>query len=86
MKDREGVEIFEGDVVNNGHLVIYSAGQERWFGNVGVVRYDTKNGCLVIDNDDGQTKRLTAKVIKNNRVQVIGIIHERNPELMEDAL
>ena len=77
LKDREGVEIYEGDVVNNRERITYSTGQERWFGD-GVVRYDTKSGCLVINNDDGRTKRLTVKVIRSNRVQVIGNIHERS--------
>ncbi len=79
MKDKYGVEIYEGDIVNNEVLVRHSTRQERWYGDVGVVRYDTKNGCLVIDNRGSRTKRLTVKVIKNNRVQVIGNIHD-NPE------
>ena len=82
LKDKNGVEIYEGDIVSNGYTIIYSTGQERRFDDVGVVRYDTNNGCLVINNNDGRTKRLTVKVIKNNCVQVIGNIHD-NPELME---
>ena len=83
LKDRDGKEIYEGDIVTSGHLVTYSTGRGRWFSDVGVVVHDTRNGCLTIDNDDGRPKRLTVKVIKNNRVQVIGNIHD-NPELMEE--
>lgn len=81
LKDRNGVEIYEGDIVSNGERVRYLTGQERRFDAVGVVRYVTKQGCLVINNNDGRTKRLTAKVVKNIHVQVIGNIHE-NPELV----
>ena len=83
LKDKNGVEIYEGDIVTSGHLVTYSTGRGRWFSDVGVVRHDTRNGCLIIDNDDGRPKRLTVKVIKDNRVQVIGNISD-NPELMEE--
>ena len=76
LDDKNSVKIFEGDIVSNGQLVIYSTGQKRQFDNIGVIRYDTENGCLVINNDDGRTKRLTVKVIKNDHVQVIGNIHE----------
>ncbi len=81
LKDKYGVEIYEGDIVNNEVLVRHSTGQERWYGDVGVVRCDTEKGCLVINNRGSRTKRLTVKVIKNNRVQVVGNIHD-NPELM----
>jgi uncharacterized phage protein (TIGR01671 family) len=74
LKDRNGKEIYEGDVVNNRELALYST--------KGVVRYDTKSGCLVINNVDGRTKRLTVKVIKNNFVEVIGNIHE-NGDLLK---
>ena len=81
LEDRDGVDIYEGDIVSSEELIIYSIGQARRSNNIGVVRRDIKNGCLVINNDNGQTKRLTAKVIKENRVQVIGNIYE-NPELL----
>ena len=82
LEDWNGVDIYEGDIVSSGELIIYSIGQARRSNNIGVVRRDIKNGCLVINNDNGQTKRLTAKVIKENRVQVIGNIYE-NPELVK---
>lgn len=81
LTDKNGVEICEGDIVRNGETIVYSTGETRRFEDVGIVRYDTKNGCLVVNNDVGRTKRLTAKVIENNHVKVIGNIHE-NPELM----
>ena len=81
LEDRDGVDIYEGDIVSSGELLFYAVGQARRSNNIGVVRRDIKNGCLVINNDNGQTKRLTAKVIKENRVQVIGNIYE-NPELL----
>ena len=74
LKDKNGEEIYEGDVVSNGEF-------ERCSNDVGIVRYDTKSGCLVINNNNGRTKRLTVKVIKNNRVKVLGNFYE-NPELM----
>ena len=81
LKDKSGIEIYEGDIVSNREFARYLSGQERCSNDVGIVRYDTKSGCLVINNDNGRTKRLTVKVIKNNRVKVLGNIYE-NPELM----
>ena len=75
LTDKNGVEICEGDIVRNGKTIVYSTGETRRFEDVGIVRYDTKNGCLVINNDDGRTKRLTKKVIARNKVEVIGNIY-----------
>jgi uncharacterized phage protein (TIGR01671 family) len=83
LKDKNGVEIYEGDIVDNGYTIIYSFNSKREFRYVGIVRYDVKNGCLVINNIDGQSKRLTQKTIdKTLTVKVIGNIHD-NPELLK---
>lgn len=83
LKDKNVVEIYEGDIVDNGYTIIYSSNSKQEFRYVGIVKYDVKNGCLVINNIDGQTKRLTHKTIeKSLTVKVIGNVHD-NPELLK---
>lgn len=81
LKDNNGKEIYEGDIVSNGSTTIYSGDKKQTFKDVGVVRWDIKNGCIVINNEKS-TKRLTHKTIKQCVVKVIGNIYD-NPELME---
>ena len=83
LHDKNGKDIYEHDIVNNGHTIIYSQGNSRRFESVGDVRFDTKNGCFVINNTDGYNKRLTLKTIKLLSIEVIGNIHENNIKEIE---
>lgn len=75
--DKNGKEIYEGDIVKNGQTVVYSNGNSCDFYDDGIVAYDIKNGCWVINNGSGYTKRLTEKMVKQNNIEVIGNIHEK---------
>ena len=81
LKDIKGKEIYEGDIVSNGITIIYTGGKKQTFNDVGVVRWDVKNCCIVLNNKNS-TKRLTHKTTKQYGVEVIGNIHD-NPELLE---
>ena len=78
LHDVNGKEIYENDLVDNGHTVIYSGGETQRFSDIGVINYDVKNGCLVINNRNGYNKRLTQKTIKQCDIKVIGNIHQEN--------
>lgn len=82
LKDKNGTEIYEGDIVSNGTTIIYGGGNKQTFKDVGVVRWDVKNGCIVINNKRS-TKRLTHKTVKQYGIKVIGNIND-NPELLEE--
>ena len=47
VKDKNGKEIYEGDIVDNGHTVVYSSSAHQ-FRHIGFVKFDVKQGCLVI--------------------------------------
>ena len=81
LKDKNKKEICEGDIVDNGHTVIYTSSAHQ-FHYIGIVKFDVKQGCLVIHNTDGNTKRLTAKTVQTNKIKVLGNIYD-NPELLE---
>lgn len=80
LKDKNGVEIYEGDIVDNRYTVIYPS-SEYQFRHIGIVKFVVKQGCLVIHNTDGNTKRLTAKTVRINKIKVLGNIYD-NPELL----
>ena len=80
LKDKNGVEIYEGDIVDNGYTVVYPS-SEYQFRHIGIVKFVVKQGCLVIHNTDGNTKRLTAKTVRINKIKVLGNIYD-NPELL----
>ena len=48
---------------------------------VGARRADASDAVLVIRNTDGNTKRLTAKTVRINKIKVLGNIYD-NPELL----
>ena len=81
LKDKNGKEIYEGDIVINGTTIIYGGGNKQTFKDVGVVRWDVKNCCIVLNNKKS-TKRLTHKTMKQYGIKVIGNIYD-NPELLE---
>ena len=75
------MEIYEGDIVDNRYTVVYPS-SEYQFRHIGIVKFVVKQGCLVIHNTDGNTKRLTAKTVQTNKIKVLGNIYD-NPELLE---
>ena len=81
LNDNNGKEIYEGDIVDNGHTVVYSSSAHQ-FRYIGIVKFDVKQGCLVIHNTDGNTKRITAKTVQTNKIKVLGNIYD-NPGLLE---
>ena len=71
LKDKNGKDIYTGDIVG------YST-----FNLKGVVKYDIKNGCLVVNINNGTTGRLTHKTINECKLKIIGNKYE-NPELLK---
>lgn len=71
LKDRNGADIYEGDIVSD-HI------------GVGVVKYSDKNGAFRVSYGDGIAKWFYDYILNGEResIEVIGNIHE-NPELME---
>lgn len=70
LKDKNGVKIFEGDIVNvDNKYICY-------------IEYDVNNGCHLIVNDKGRWTNILTKE-RAKRCEVIGNIYE-NKELLED--
>lgn len=72
LDDKNGVKIFDGDIVENGETVVYANRRTERFVNVGIVSFDVKNGCMVIHNTNGTTKRFTKKTIDMCKIKIIG--------------
>ena len=77
MTDKNGVKIFEGDILRNGYS---SPLGEFW--DIGNVVYVQTDGCFEICNfGESYLKRLTQTQIVKRSIEVIGNIHD-NPKLL----
>lgn len=79
LKDKNGVEIFEGDILQVGD-------GEPHVSNISTVTWDTSEmagfGLVIPDDGYGKTQWLEFYADETNRYRVIGNIYE-NPELLE---
>ena len=74
LKDKNGVEIFEGDIVKPVSFA-------RW---IGVVKYSSENAAYILDDHNNEFIRNENVYLSqfNEGLEIIGNIYEK-PELME---
>ncbi len=78
LKDKNGVEIYEGDIVDCWDSVDVLSQKAQGVGIIGTV--DFNGGCFCVKNCDGYHNRLALTCAEN--VEVIGNVHQ-NPELLD---
>ena len=76
LHDKNGKEIYEGDILE---FTEYYVGDFKYSSGRGVVKFD--NGSFYLE-DSSLTPALCEEEIENERMKVIGNIHE-NPEFLK---
>jgi len=78
LPDKNGKDIFEGDIVRHG----YSNKLGDFFESGSVV-FVINDGAWEIAGEGAYLKRLTRKMIAERNIEIIGNIHD-NPELLKE--
>lgn len=86
LKDKDGREIYEGDVIDSCYYYDY---EEPWGGQNsalddfrGKIEYDNENACFYIKAQTLQSGKKLFNQIELKETKIIGNIHE-NPELLK---
>lgn len=81
LKDKNGKEIFEGDIVNHGYENDYGEFYDHY-----KVIYSNTNTCFVLESiySCNPIKRLTKNNVKSQHTEVIGNIYD-NFELLKES-
>jgi uncharacterized phage protein (TIGR01671 family) len=73
LTDKNGIRIFEGDVVRHGHRCIYSGGQYKDFYDNLPIAFSINFGGWII----GEHNILTVKNVKKYSIEVISTIYDK---------